>query len=80
MSTGLGQSPCILGSLHRNLLLFIACTAILPFLAFAPSWLKQVRNQEILSQGPQHLLRRVMRWKEEYPAAKHRVQNVFRYL
>lgn len=65
---------------HRGLLLFIACIAILPFFVFAPSWLKQVRNQEVLSQGLQYLLRRVMRWKEEYLTAKHRVQNAFQHL
>lgn len=31
--------------LHRDLLLFIACTAILPILAFGPSWLKQVSEK-----------------------------------
>lgn len=67
--------------LHRVLLVFTACSAILPFLAFAPSWLEQVREKLRSSfTGTQYLLRGVTSWKEEYPAAKHPAQNAFQHL
>lgn len=72
-------NPQRFGSFTEICYLFL----VLPFCPSLPlllGWSKLVRNQEILSQGPQYFLRRVMRCTEEYPAAKHHVQNAFRHL